>query len=373
MDPAARHRQLQLLGIELRAREPLHWPKGVPVNPDTGIGGGRFRSPTAALVAAVRAWVKGGKVGQEPLAGHNRETARRVAAAMGMHPPQAMQLAPLKSLIYAHAGKESDWVGDAAKWHLSLEGLDDMLATMHTAEVGSEQMTQGALGDTGRVDYANGKSLAQKLLGDVSRVMGPGFEPRRQADAEQLAALVGEALGAPVPRVLRMDEDEIFVDWVDGETGDKAARRLGLTEEEFGARMAVTDDGFMLGLFDILTGSWDRSNITNWLVDDQGGVHGIDHALSFWDGGGPATDPPTLAIGPFAAAWFLRAIKPGQPPTLGWKDNPLAPADIDLLRQAIGELEDDFDALGRHDWFEFMQHRLDALAAHATGTKGILT
>ena len=264
----------------------------------------------------------------------------------------------------------------ARKWHRTLDGLRKLITAVQSGDQAFTQVSGGLHGQTEIITHENGTQTVHKVIMDATSTMGPGFEPKRQGDAEQLASLLAQRIGAPAPAVLRYDEDEIFADLVPGERADRAAKAQGRTVEELAARHMGTTAAARLATFDILAGNWDRGNETNWNVDSNGIVWGFDHALSFWDGAGQPDDPPEFAAGPFAAFWFLHQVRPQQgwrSPVFEWKDNPLTPADVQFLREKLAEVEDDFTALGRHDWWEFASARLDAIAAHATGSQGVFT
>jgi hypothetical protein len=268
-------------------------------------------------------------------------------------------------------------LGDAVrKWHRDPVGIRKLIAAVDSGDRSHARLAGGLHGHTELIEHNNGTQTVHKIMTDAGDTMGPGFGPKRQADAEQLIGLMGQRLGAPVPRVLRYDDDEVFMDVVPGERADRAAAAQGIKVNELAAQHGGTVAAARLATLDILAGNWDRGNETNWNVDDNGIVWGYDHALSFWDGDGTTAAAPPEAAGPFAAMWFLHFDPSKQRHGWGgfdWADNPLTPADIAWLRQRLTALQPDFEALGRHDWWQFAMTRLGTIAAHARGTQGVFT
>jgi hypothetical protein len=209
----------------------------------------------------------------------------------------------------------------------------------------------------------------------VSPVFGHlGPSPERQADAEQLVGLLGRAIDAPVPAVLRPWPAKVHMDFVDGRNWPKyymEARAAGKDDTAVAAdldRISSSRDGMRLGLLDALTGNWDRGNPENWFVEvDTDRPVGIDHAFA-WEEVGQGLDPSEYeAKSPFLKAFVTYHLG------WHWSDNPLTQSDIAFLRSRLAELEDDFALLGHHDWWEFAKARLEVLASLATGRDPIFT
>lgn len=242
----------------------------------------------------------------------------------------------------------------AQNWHASLAGLAPLIRTVHSGEVSRERLPGGQMGETWLVTHVDRRKTVAKTMHDVSDTMGHELgDPERQADAEQLAAALGKKIGAPVPAVLRVGLHRIHAEYVPG-TDEH-------TEEET-LRAKDTDAGVKLGLFDILTGAWDRPD--NWVLTNKGPV-GIDHSFAFWDGGDPEDAPPGGAIGPFAEHFV--SFPNGY--HADWDRNPLTPADIAWLRQKLTEVKPEFDEAGRSDMFAFASARLEAIAPFARGSR----
>lgn len=302
-----------------------------------------------------------------------REVDDDPAAASDVRAADATRARPYPGQRYRHG-----WIPVAA-------APVDLAAAVDSGVADQEELTGGEMGTVSLVTHNNGTKTVHKRLEDISDVFGDAFPPERQADAEELSALLGSSIGAPIPQVLRIGDDEIHIEHVDGEVAVGIEGRLyeaARTPEDFAAvkqrtaeqtaRIVGTPEGIRLGVFDILTGNWDRANTSNWMVTPDGKPVGIDHSFTFFDDSEAENPPPMESLGPFAALFVRRGTGPkgrnGRDPT-EWDDNPLTRADIDWLRERLADVEDDFDRAGRHDWWEFASGRLEAIAPHATGTE----
>lgn len=245
-------------------------------------------------------------------------------------------------------------------------GLADLQATVDSGEKSSKRLTRGQNADVHLVTYNNGTRAVRKRMSDAADIVGPDMgHPKTMADAEVLTSRLADAIGAPVPRVLRTGPTEVVIEYVPGGQGDD----LDLADQ---ADIVASPAGVRLGTLDMLIGGWDRAH--NWLATPDGPV-GIDHAFVFYDEA-DSGDPPALwALSPFSVHFV--SSQPGAPDrwradqshegTTAWSDNPLTPADIEWLRGQLDSVRRDFTAAGRHDWFEFVSERLDAIAPHARG------
>jgi hypothetical protein len=189
----------------------------------------------------------------------------------------------------------------------------------------------------------------------------------RQADAEELGALVGKAVEAPVPRVYRDSERVIYMDHMDGSMAlelypdsyhQVELDHLGYHETR-GARL--------LGLLDILIENGDRHN-GNWLINDQNEVQGIDHNLAFTREG--TVDPEADS---FAADYItgVRQVR-GLQFEYEWATNSLSRGDVEVIEQRLRALEPEFDRLGHQDWYAGMMARFQKIKDNAGGTTSIL-
>lgn len=248
--------------------------------------------------------------------------------------------------------------------------LSDLAAAVASGMKGKPvRLSGGQNGTVHLVTYNNGTKAVRKQLDDASDIVGTkAGDPVTQADAEVLAARLGQVIGAPVPRVLRTRPNAVVVDYVPGTSGDT----LAPADQ---TKIVASDVGIRLGLFDLLAGGWDRDK--NWISTPQGPV-GIDHAFA-WDGSDAPGLPALWALSPFSVH-FARGLPGAHPlwtanpaPTTKWIDNPLTPGDVEWVRARLAEVKGDFDAAGRQDWWQFAADRLDAIAPFATGTESRFT
>jgi hypothetical protein len=283
--------------------------------------------------------------------------------------------------LFEHGDVSGSVADKAALWHRDLSDLHGIIASIESGEVDHEPLSGGKMGTVEAILNGDGSTLVVKIMNDVTTIMGPGFDPDRQADAEQLASILGRAIGAPVPRVLRTDVDEVYMEHVDGQSAAELYGQIGegLSDAEakafhdsVNARIGDQVDtvaGLRLGLLDVMIGNWDRANPSNWKATPDGPV-GLDHAVA-WSDGSEAIDPPGHdAIGPFALH-FVDLVPGDSRWSAGtdWAKNELSPEDVDWLRKRLADVEDDFVVVGRHDWWEFARDRLEAVAEHARGTE----
>lgn len=299
----------------------------------------------------------------------------------------------------------------------------DFDAAIQSGVKDRESLSGGQMSTTHLVRYNNGTTLVAKRM----HYAAAWASAEQQADAEHLAAVLGQAIGAPVPRTHRVGRDTVLMEVAPGRTELAHfldAETAGNVAAHDKVRQAAIDSdmGRLLGVLDLLIDNDDR-NSGNWLLDDAGRPHGIDHALS-WDpqrvyGGAPdlrleesddgdgyvivgpdgplpdVYDDEVYARGWIESWWLLDglALAPvgTEPPrykdggTLSpfasalaehlwdgehrWIPNDLSPADVEWLKGRLERVRPQFEALGRLDWYEFARGRLEALGRHARGTR----
>ncbi|EEP73512.1 phage protein [Micromonospora sp. ATCC 39149] len=242
-------------------------------------------------------------------------------------------------------------VPDAARpYHRNVDGVEDLAATAAQLDDGARRtpLTGGVSAAVELVE-SGGTWLVRKRgldWGDPDEVAA---SIRRQADAEQLASLLGRAIGAPIVRVYRDDPERVWMPWIDGRT-------IGETDNM--AELLQGRDAKLLGLVDQLTGNGDR-NPGNIMVTDSGRLVGIDHGFAWGlldldDQPGPVQDDKTRPARHFSVG--------GE-----WVDNPLTPRDVARLRQRLEALRPDFELLGAGPWLDYALGIVDELAPHAKG------
>ncbi len=214
----------------------------------------------------------------------------------------------------------------------------------------------GAMGDTSKAELEDGGEAIRKSPKFVF-----GQNPRRQADAEQLASVLAEAIGAPTPAVYRQDGKTIFMGFVAGKQAAKAG-------EQAKVRAVDSPEGQLLGLLDVLTGNPDR-HAGNWMITPAGKPVGIDHGLAWSIKFNRQSNPevarrgseimPNSAnnSGPFAA--FFSDGK-------DWKEEiQVSRKMLEEIREKMLERRPQFELLGRGAWFDVSLERLNAIIKRA--------
>ncbi|MFD7841582.1 hypothetical protein ACFV4K_01400 [Nocardia sp. NPDC059764] len=175
----------------------------------------------------------------------------------------------------------------------------------------------------------------------------------QHAHAEALVSLVGQAVGANVPQVHRVQDRVVYMEVMPGEVG--ADRFTTPMAEGLDAALA-TPDGRRLGLLDVLVGIPDR-NLVNWLITADGQISGIDHSLAF--GGGRRGDELSTSL--FARHYATE----GADGEITWHDHDLSAGDMPGMRTRLEGLAPEFAALGRDDWHRALMDRFDEVERHA--------
>ncbi|MFD1540920.1 WXG100-like domain-containing protein [Nonomuraea guangzhouensis] len=163
-----------------------------------------------------------------------------------------------------------------------------------------------------------------------------------------LASLVGRAIGAPVPHIIRdpTNPDAVYMQFMDGV--DPSQLKGSVYPFISGT------SGRLLGLLDALVANTDRRG-GNWLAHGKDGVHGIDLSRSF--SFGLAKDE--YMLNDFAEHYM---DVEGE-----WIDNELTRQDIELFTERLEALRPEFAKLGREAWHDKMLDNLYQIGDHATG------
>jgi len=226
---------------------------------------------------------------------------------------------------------------------------------------GDEPIGQGAMGETKKVVFNNGVSaIYKKAKGDWGgSIAGDPWTPKHQTDAEEMASLVGSALGLRAPAVQRLSDDEINMELVEN-AAPAMNRYFDRTAPDYvrvPSDVLGSDEGLLMGIFDALIDNPDRHGY-NWMVSDDGHLYPIDHGLAFMNVRGSGTS--LAARSPFAQEYFVT-------PSGQYKENILSRRDIAYLRQQLEPLQAEFDRIGRQSWGVAMMQRLDHLERLAKG------
>lgn len=282
--------------------------------------------------------------------GHDTRHKRKFP--LGTRPRSALEETLLKEERKAVRARRAMFAsGTSGDFHLNFDDpeIARLRAADHSGVVQEKPLVGGAMGDTKLAVFKDGTKAVVKFAARDAW----GHDPVDQADAEQLAALLGRSFGAPVPPVFRRDGKTIIMGWVEG------TEPPGGGWQPPSPTILDTDGARRLGLLDLMINQTDRHG-KNWLIDADGNPVGIDHGLTFTELRAPG-HPPT-----FHHEGFTRPFM-SQGATLRWIDNDLTQADIAHVRAQIEALRPDFERLGRLDWHSFALKRLDAIGAHATG------
>ncbi|MBF6211566.1 hypothetical protein IU433_17320 [Nocardia puris] len=188
-----------------------------------------------------------------------------------------------------------------------------------------------------RVRFANGEVLLRTTLRNA-----------RHADAHQLVALLGAAVGANVAPVHRVSATVLFSD---PEPGRSPAAALHGAADIYGDAPGAAG----LGLLDTLTARSGRDN-ADWTIRPGDTVAAINNHLAF--GNDPLGSSPPLA---FASRYTTRTSGGD----IEYVPHDLTLAQIRSIRARVEGLRDAFAELGRENWFGDVLTRLDALRGFA--------
>ena len=219
----------------------------------------------------------------------------------------------------------------------------------------TEPLTGGSVGQVDLVTFNDGSRAIRK----TAHRDYVGHTPLELTDREELAALLGRAIGAPVPAVIRTGANEVLMGYVpDARTGWMAMGRTKAIRAANQPKYVDSDDGRLLGLLDILADNRDRHG-GNWLVrKEDGRIVGIDHGLTWVEG-----QMQYLANPPNNSSIFAKTYAKS-----GWLPNQLSQSDIQWLGRQLESLRPRFAERGRENWLNFSVARLHQIGEHAVGT-----
>lgn len=297
------------------------------------------------------------------------------------------------------SGGAAGWAG-AALERMGFSPRDELLDTLRN----------GIMVD--QVGLAGGESADTRIThfempdGSIRKLVRKRHETKGTAHTAANTSLIAEAVGAPVPPEV-IDTNNPRVTWmplVDGRSvmevlatsyhgGQMTWAEIYDENEElyfeaiksdayrFGLAgildlVVNTDEGRLLGLFDMLVQYHDRHE-GNWLISDHG-ITGIDHTEV--DTATVVTDERIYwTDSPFARhfMWGDRVPEEGYGAVAvdGLADNDMHPDDLSLIARRIAALYDDGGPLeggARHGSpmnEEAIMSRLRSIAAHARGTR----
>lgn len=229
-------------------------------------------------------------------------------------------------------------------------------ATVDSGVESVRQLGGGVMAKTDLITAKNGERYVRK------RALGyTGQTPAFEQDGEELGALVVRALGGRAPRVIRLSDDTVAMEYVEGDVMD------ALTDAERAA-LARTPEARRTALADFLMGNMDR-NGGNVIRGVDGKPVGIDHggAFDFHPEHNPADKLHIRRQNQFAER--LQAIHEnflaGQGGDDQAEEDQLTLEDVQLMQDQLGNLADEFERLDRKPWFNLMSKRLRVLATLA--------
>ncbi|MFE1467218.1 hypothetical protein [Nocardiopsis dassonvillei] len=321
---------------------------------DSGFGSDR---PLPSSLTDIVAYPMTGAPGQR---GDTSADGENDQYTTGFHDPSAaaygeQPAASTEETAQDRDGDQDERIAALMLWNGTFAGVEDLAETTGFDVVSQQTLVEdGSDGSTTLMRFANG---AQAVYKDTE---GATFA-RDRADAEQLASLVGRAIGANVPGVLRIGETEVFMHFMNGESGFAHL-------DNPRSPLLNTRDGHVLGLLDLLIANGDR-NPGNWLDQGRGRVAGIDHGKAWFKYEYTPEDPTDLE-----GLAYTNGMRPFYDfDANAWIANPLTRADIRFLRARLAGLSGEFARLGRSDWFDEMMERFDKLAHNARGTTGLFS
>jgi len=243
--------------------------------------------------------------------------------------------------------------------------------SVRTGATQEQTLAQGLMGETRRFDLADGTSAVYKrATRDWDRGWDrPVWTKKEQIDAEELSSRVAAALEVPAPAVHRSGDDEIYMEFMPGVDPD-------IRWEFRGGRPSrgslVSPEGVKFGLLDVLIANTDR-HAGNFLVDGDDHPVAIDHGMAFNntyhinERGEQVLDDRGLssATGEYALHNFVDLLQNRQ------KSNPLTASDVAHVRRQLAKTRREFERLGRLDWYEAMQRRMDQVADLASGDEDV--
>lgn len=236
--------------------------------------------------------------------------------------------------------------------------LKKLIASVASGVKRFNPIGDGQMGDTSKAEMEDGGEAIRK-----SHKFVFGQNPRRQADAEQLASVLAEAIGAPTPAVYRQDGRTIFMGFVAG----KVAKRVSFERQ---IKAIESPEGKLLGLLDALTGNPDRHG-GNWMITPDGKPVGIDHGLAWSIGFNVHSNPKPFRDSEDKEILPNRAANTG-PFVDHWVNGVRFKALTQFSRKHLEEIREkllarrpQFELLGRGAWFEVSLERLDAIIKRA--------
>lgn len=257
---------------------------------------------------------------------------------------------------------------DIPKYHVTTAGLEDLMRQVtpeSIADAKAESISDGQVGINRKLTLADGTELFEKVSKDWGPVKG-----KQSTDAEQLASLMGQAIGAPVLPTLRPKSTTIYTPWVrNAKIGNEIFEegRMNPKDQATWDRIKDSKEAKLLGLLDMLMGNGDRHS-GNWVVGEDGKLVGLDNGMGWAFMGGPTNPGP----GRGAKPWDLFGALADQGRFLrrhiGKSDIDFSLSDIEEIRKRMEALRPQFKHLNREEWLDFSLEMLKEVRRRATGS-----
>lgn len=222
----------------------------------------------------------------------------------------------------------------------------------------TRQLGGGDIADTSLLTFDDGTQAVEKVYG--RRVPGSVAEIAHELDAEELGALVVEAVGIRAPAVARGADNRLLMEYLDGDVG---AEIVGWGDD-VPRSIGESDDGRLMGLADVLMGHSDR-HVGNWIRRPDGHLAAIDHGAAFQynDTIFPGMSSP---FGRYLRGYdHMRIIIS--------RTIDLHPDDVAAIRRRLTALRGEFAGRRRVTWYDAMMRLLGEVESGATGTRRRLT
>jgi hypothetical protein len=255
------------------------------------------------------------------------------------------------------APKPPEVPAKARPYMRTIAGVEDLVAAVQRVDPDAERrpILGGYSAATLAVTASDGTRLVHKTAEEWSDDPNEQVASiRAQADAEQLASLMGRTIGAPVVRVYRDSAESVWMPFLPGSPIGDIDTASKVTQ------LVAGRDGVLIGLLDHLIANGDR-NDGNIMVHN-GRITGIDHGFAWGQFFLSQSQPVARDDDARQPAWHF--TRDGE-----WVDNPLTGRDITTLRQRLQALRPDFELLGRATWLDYSLRILEQLSRHARGTE----
>jgi hypothetical protein len=336
--------------------------------------GGKFRTIAERVLHALKQHHASGGKGPDPLKDFNREQLRKVAKARGIDLPRGASIEHIKAALLehvasTHTGKPDLTPGkpdvpakkavkNAAIAKTTIPGnISEWQPTLTADQHALYELSQQHVSD--RIGAGNPHNGRTELLTTSTgqRLVFKAHENRavrnlkEAGDAEQLSALVSDAVGVETPTILRTGKNEWYSGYV-----DKATSGVDLVSKGWEIPHDIVNggEGRKLGLLDLLIKNGDR-NPSNWYRRPDGTLVAIDHGWAFT----PGESPKFFARrNEYFSGHFAATMDDNGP-------NDISAAEASKVRQRLEKLREDFVRLGHEDWWTEMMGTMDQVAKWA--------